>query len=73
MGRLGADGWVVLTRAGGVSGLLAAKDTGALFVNASVLAGSTDEDGDEERRKARKDNKVAAILHSGYLVRRSGR
>ena len=32
-----------------VSGLLAAKDTGALFVNASVLAGSTDED---ERRGA---------------------
>ena len=65
----GGEARVVLTRAGGVSGLLAAKDTGALFVNASVLAGSTDEDGDEERRKARKDNKVAAILHSGYPVR----
>jgi dipeptidyl aminopeptidase/acylaminoacyl peptidase len=62
----GGEARVVLTRAGGVSGLLAAKDTGALFVNASVLAGSADEDGDEERRKARKDNKVAAILHSGY-------
>jgi dipeptidyl aminopeptidase/acylaminoacyl peptidase len=65
----GGEARVVLTRAGGVSGLLAAKDTGALFVNASVLAGSTDEDGDEERRKARKDNKVSAILHSGYPVR----
>ncbi|MGP4030860.1 prolyl oligopeptidase family serine peptidase [Pseudarthrobacter sp. 1C304] len=65
----GGEARVVLTRAGGVSGLLAAKDTGALFVNASVLAGSTDEDSDEERRKARKDNKVAAILHSGYPVR----
>lgn len=65
----GGEARVVLTRAGGVSGLLAAKDTDALFVNASVLAGSTDEDSDEERRKARKDNKVAAILHSGYPVR----
>ena len=65
----GGEARVVLTRAGGVSGLLAAKDAGALFVNASVLAGSTDEDSDEERRKARKDNKVAAILHSGYPVR----
>ncbi len=65
----GGEARVVLTRAGGVSGLLAAKETGALFVNASVLAGSTDEDSDEDRRKARKDNKVAAILHSGYPVR----
>ena len=40
-----------------------------MVVAASVLAGSTDEDNDEERRKARKDNKVAAILHSGYPVR----
>ena len=65
----GGEARVVLTRAGGVSALLAAKDTGALFVNAAVLAGSTDEDDDGERRKARKDNKVAAILHSGYPVR----
>ena len=65
----GGEARVVLTRAGGVSALLAAKDTGALFVNASVLAGSTDEDNDQERRQARKDNKVAAILHSGYPVR----
>lgn len=65
----GGEARVVLTRAGGVSALLAAKESGALFVNASVLAGSADEDNDEERRKARKDNKVAAILHSGYPVR----
>lgn len=65
----GGEARVVLTRAGGVSALLAAKESGALFVNASVLAGATDEDNDEERRKVRKDNKVAAILHSGYPVR----
>ncbi|WP_197515785.1 S9 family peptidase [Arthrobacter sp. U41] len=65
----GGEARVVLTRAGGISALLAARETGALFVNAPVLAGATDEDNDEERRKARKDNKVAAILHTGYPVR----
>ncbi|WP_427134722.1 prolyl oligopeptidase family serine peptidase [Pseudarthrobacter sp. S9] len=65
----GGEARVVLSRAGGISGVLAAKETGGLFVSAAVLAGSTGEDNDEQRRKARKDNKVAAILHSGYPVR----
>ncbi|MET4093713.1 prolyl oligopeptidase family serine peptidase [Arthrobacter sp. UYCu712] len=65
----GGEARVVLSRAGGVNGVLAAKESGALFVAASVLAGSADEDDDAERRKARQDNKVAAILHSGYPVR----
>ena len=65
----GGEARVALSRAGGVNGLLAARDADALFVTASVLAGSTDEDNDEDRRKARKDNKVAAILHTGYPVR----
>ncbi|MCZ2403014.1 S9 family peptidase [Paenarthrobacter sp. Z7-10] len=65
----GGEARVALSRAGGVSGLLAAKNAEVMFVTASVLAGSTDEDNDEERRKVRKDNKVAAILHSGYPVR----
>ncbi len=65
----GGEARVVLSRAGGVSAVLAAKDTNALFVAAPVLAGSTGEDNDEERRKARTDNKVAAILHTGYPVR----
>ncbi|KRE81848.1 S9 family peptidase [Arthrobacter sp. Soil763] len=65
----GGEARVALSRAGGVSGLLAARNADALFVSAAVLAGSTDEDNDGERRKARKENKVAAILHSGYPVR----
>ncbi|CAI3790997.1 S9 family peptidase [Pseudarthrobacter sp. MM222] len=65
----GGEARVVHSRAGGVSAVLAAKSADALFVAASVLTGSADEDSDEERRKARKDNKVAAILHSGYPVR----
>lgn len=65
----GGEARVVLSRAGGVSGVLAARDSGALFLSAAVLAGSTGEADDEERRKSRKDNKVAAILHTGYPVR----
>ncbi|WP_426005199.1 S9 family peptidase [Paenarthrobacter sp. NyZ202] len=65
----GGEARVAHSRAGGVSSVLAAADADAAFVVADVLAGSTDEENDEERRKARKDNKVSAILHSGYPVR----
>ena len=65
----GGEARVALSRAGGISKVNAARDADALIVTATVLAGSTGEDNDEERRKARKDNKVAAILHSGYPVR----
>jgi dipeptidyl aminopeptidase/acylaminoacyl peptidase len=59
----------VHSRSGGVNAVLTAKDADAAFVVAEVLAGSTDEENDKERRKVRKDNKVSAILHSGYPVR----
>ena len=65
----GGEARVALSRAGGIGGVLAAREADAVVVTASVLAGSTDEDNDEERRQARKDNKVAAILHTGYPVR----
>ena len=65
----GGEARVVHSRAGGIASVMAAKDADVTFVNAEVLAGSADEESDEERRKARKDNKVSAILHSGYPVR----
>ncbi|MDQ0616460.1 S9 family peptidase [Arthrobacter globiformis] len=65
----GGEARVVLSRAGGVDKVMAARDANAAFVTASVLAGSSDEEADAERRKSRKDNKVAAILHSEYPVR----
>lgn len=65
----GGEARVVHSRAGGISAVMAAKDADVTFVNASVLAGSSDEKDDEERRKSRKDNKVSAILHTGYPVR----
>ncbi|MEE2521992.1 prolyl oligopeptidase family serine peptidase [Pseudarthrobacter sp. J75] len=65
----GGEARIILSRTGGVDQVLAARDADTTIVIAEVLAGSTNEDDDAERRKGRKDNKVAAILHSGYPVR----
>src|SRR5205823_3538908 len=65
----GGEARVALTRAGGVTSVMAARDADITIAMASVLAGSSDEEADEQRRKSRKDNKVSAILHSGYPVR----
>lgn len=67
--RAGGEARVVLSRAGGVERVITAQKADATFVQASVLAGSTDEADDEARRKGRKEAKVAAILHSSYPVR----
>ncbi|GAB3269090.1 S9 family peptidase [Sinomonas notoginsengisoli] len=67
--RAGGEARVVLSRAGGVERVITAQKADATFVQASVLAGSTDESDDEARRKTRKEGKVAAILHSSYPVR----
>ncbi|WP_284977101.1 S9 family peptidase [Arthrobacter sp. efr-133-TYG-104] len=65
----GGEARLVHSRPGGISSVMAASAADAIFVNAPVLAGSTDEENDEERRKIRKDHKVSAILHTGYPVR----
>lgn len=65
----GGEARVVCSRAGGVGSVMAAQAADATFVTAEVLAGSTTEENDEERRKNRKDNKVSAILHSSYPIR----
>ncbi|UUL76624.1 prolyl oligopeptidase family serine peptidase [Pseudarthrobacter sp. Fe7] len=65
----GGEARVVLSRPGGISRVMTARDADAAFVTAEVLAGSADEADDAERRKARKGKKVAAILHSEYPVR----
>ncbi|MFE8885765.1 prolyl oligopeptidase family serine peptidase [Pseudarthrobacter enclensis] len=65
----GGEARVVLSRPGGISKVLTAKTADATFVAAEVLAGSTSEEDDADRRKVRKDRKVSAILHSEYPVR----
>ncbi|MEW9530249.1 prolyl oligopeptidase family serine peptidase [Microbispora sp. NPDC049125] len=55
----------VATRPGGIGGVAAAG--GTVVYAAQVLPG--DADTEEERRKARKDAGISAILHEGYPVR----
>ncbi len=60
---------VVATRPGGVTGAVTARDADVVVAASATLPGSVTADDDAERRKARKDRKVAAILHEGYPIR----
>ena len=66
----GGEARVVATRPGGIGEVVVAREAGTLLVTSSALPGSGDDaDSDAERRKARKDAKVDAILHDSYPVR----
>jgi len=65
----GGEARVVATAPAGVSGPLAAADAPVVSVAAPVLPSARDLTHDGELRKARKDAKVAAILHTAYPVR----
>ncbi|WP_423462881.1 S9 family peptidase [Promicromonospora sp. MS192] len=65
----GGEARVVATAPGGVSGALAARSADVVSVAASLLPSAKDLTQDAELRKARKDQKVSAILHTGYPVR----
>ncbi len=58
---------VIATRPGGVSGVRTAA--GTVLVQSDTLPGAVDGEADEQRRTARKDAKVNAVLHAGYPVR----
>ena len=60
---------VVGTRPGGIGPATTAERAPVVAVLSDTLPGSTDTATDEQRRKARKDRKVDAVLHSGYPVR----
>jgi dipeptidyl aminopeptidase/acylaminoacyl peptidase len=59
----------VLTRPGGVGAVVVAQQSGTVVLSSGVLSGSTDAEADEKRRKARKDVKTTAILHTASPVR----
>jgi hypothetical protein len=65
----GGEARVVATPPGGVSGVLAARDADTVSVATSLLPSAKGLTQDAELRKARKDQKVSAILHTGYPVR----
>jgi dipeptidyl aminopeptidase/acylaminoacyl peptidase len=58
-----------LNRPGGVAGLSVARAAGTVVISANALPGSADSDADEQRRKARKDAKVGAVLHTESPIR----
>jgi dipeptidyl aminopeptidase/acylaminoacyl peptidase len=65
----GGEARVVADRAAGFAGVRVAADTDVVLVRSDVLPHAVDEAADERVRKARKDKKVSAILHTGYPVR----
>ncbi|MBC7373626.1 MAG: PD40 domain-containing protein, partial [Frankiales bacterium] len=58
---------VIASRPGGVSGVRTAA--GTVLALSDTLPGAIDGEADEQRRTARKDAKVNAVLHTGYPVR----
>ena len=65
----GGEARPVVTRRGGVGGFAVAADSGDVVVVASAMPGAADAAEDGERRAARKDAGVTAILHEAYPVR----
>lgn len=65
----GGEARVIATPPGGVSGALAARDADTVSIATSLLPSAKGLTQDAELRKARKDQKVSAILHTGYPVR----
>ncbi|WP_104181116.1 S9 family peptidase [Arthrobacter sp. B0490] len=65
----GGEASLLLTREGGVAGVSTAEAADVVVVTGNSLAGSANEEDDAERRKARRESGVAAILHTGYPVR----
>ena len=63
----GGEAELVLSRSGGVGLALVARDTGTLVVICPTLTGPAD--GDDQRRTARRDAGVTAILHETLPVR----
>jgi dipeptidyl aminopeptidase/acylaminoacyl peptidase len=65
----GGEARVIAAPPGGASATLAARDADTVSVAAGLLPSAKDLTQDAELRKARKDQKVSAILHTGYPVR----
>jgi dipeptidyl aminopeptidase/acylaminoacyl peptidase len=59
----------VLTRPGGVGRAVPARHADAVIVATDALPGATGAESDEERRKARKEAKVGAVLYEESVIR----
>jgi dipeptidyl aminopeptidase/acylaminoacyl peptidase len=65
----GGEAQSVLELPGGVSGVHPARGADVTLVTAALSPSARDVEDDRRLRKLRKDNKISAILHTGYPVR----
>ncbi|WP_396906240.1 alpha/beta fold hydrolase [Mycolicibacterium phlei] len=65
----GGEAYEALTLPGGVEAVRTAREADVAVVRASLLPSARDIDDDRRLRKIRKDNKISAILHTGYPIR----
>ncbi|ODQ95806.1 alpha/beta hydrolase family protein [Mycolicibacterium holsaticum] len=66
----GGEAYEVLALPGGIEAVRAARDTAVTVVRAPMLPSARTVDDDRRLRDLRKDNKVSAVLHTGYPIRR---
>jgi dipeptidyl aminopeptidase/acylaminoacyl peptidase len=65
----GGEAVEALALPGGVDGVRSARAAAVIVVTAKLLRSASGIDDDKRLRTLRKDNKVSAVLHSGYPVR----
>ena len=65
----GGEARVVATRPGGVDDVHVAAEAGTVALSSGTFPSSETEESEKEKRKARKDKKVSAILHRSVPVR----
>ncbi|MFN2497328.1 MAG: prolyl oligopeptidase family serine peptidase [Pseudonocardiaceae bacterium] len=65
----GGEARVIGTRPGGIAAPTVAARAATVLVTSMTLPAAVTAEDDEQRRKARKDKKISAILHTGYPVR----
>lgn len=65
----GGEAEPVLSPPGGVATVRAARGSAVTVVASALLPSSTDVEDDRRRRQLRKENKISAVLHTGYPVR----
>jgi dipeptidyl aminopeptidase/acylaminoacyl peptidase len=65
----GGEAVEALSPAGGVDAVKTARDVSRAVVRAPLLPSADSVDDDRRLRKLRKDNKITAILHTGYPIR----
>ena len=65
----GGEAVEVLAPPGGVDAVKTARDEARAVVRAPLLPSARSIDDDRRLRDLRKDNKITAILHTGYPIR----